>query len=449
MEEKALHKPETDKVRSRLIVKNVIASFLVKGWTAIVVLLMVPLSLKCLGIYQNGVWLTISSLLVWIDQMDIGLGNGLRNRLTAHVAHGEMEEARMVVSSTVAMLASIVILIIFCVTPLIWFTDVYAFLNVEPSIIPEMRIALTTAVILVCMTFVMKFISNVYMGMQLPAVSNLLMALGQTFSLLATWLAYISGHATFFVVVVVNTLSPLIVYILAYPYTFFRKFPALRPSMKYVNMSSALELGNLGVKFFWLQIAGVIQFMTANLLISNFFSPAMVTPYQIAYRYMSIVMVFFTVVCMPFWNATTDAYERNDIQWIKNSNRRMNWMSLCIALLLLLMIAVSPWVYQIWIGEACEVSYGMTVMMALYIFLLILSMRYSYFLSGIGALRLQLYMTIMTVIFVPSAWLVSHLAHDILWFMAVMCICVAPSVIVHMIQLHKILDNKATGIWKI
>lgn len=449
MEEKPLYKPETDKIRSRLIVKNVIASFLVKGWSAIVVLLMVPLSLKCLGIYQNGVWLTISSLLVWLDHMDIGLGNGLRNRLTAHVAHDEMKEARMVVSSTLVMLACIVVPIIICIIPLIWLTDVYGFLNVDPSIIPELRIALTAAVILVCMTFVMKLISNVYMGMQLPAVSNLLMALGQTISLLGTWGAYISGHATFFAIVIINTASPLIVYFLAYPYTFIRKFPALRPSLKYVKLSSALELGNLGIKFFWLQIAGVIQFMTANLLISNFFSPTMVTPYQIAYRYMSIVMVFFTVVCMPFWNATTDAYERNDIKWIKNSNRKMNWMTLCIAILLLLMVAVSPWIYQIWIGDACDVPFGMTIMMALYILLLILSMRYSYFLSGIGALRLQLYMTIMTVIFIPAAYIVSHLTHDILWFMAVMCICVAPSVIVHMIQLHKILDNKATGIWKI
>ena len=447
--EKTTNTAGTDKKRSRLIVKNVIASFLVKGWTAVVILLMVPLSLKCLGVYQNGVWLTISSLLVWIDQMDIGLGNGLRNRLTSHVAHGEVAEARMVVSSTVAMLACIVIPIILCVIPFIWLTNIYVFLNVEPGIIPELRIALTTAVILVCTTFIMKFINNVYMGMQLPAVSNLLMALGQTFSLLATWLAYQLGHATFFVVVIVNTISPLLVYILAYPYTFYRKFPELRPSLKYVNLSSALELGNLGVKFFWLQIAGVIQFMTANLLISNFFSPSMVTPYQIAYRYMSIVMVLFTVVCMPFWNATTDAYERNDIEWIKKSNRKMNWMTLCIAILLLLMVAVSPWVYQVWIGDACEVPFGMTLMMALYIFLLILSMRYSYFLSGIGALRLQLYMTIMTVIFIPAAYIVSHLTHDILWFMAVMCICVAPSVIVHMIQLHKILDNKATGIWKI
>lgn len=447
--EQAYHIAETDKNRSRLIVKNVIASFLVKGWAAVVVLLMVPLTLKCLGAYQNGVWLTISSLLIWIDQMDIGLGNGLRNRLAAHVAHGEMAEARMVVSSTVAMLACIIVPVILFIIPLIWMTNVYGFLNVAPTIIPELRLALTTAVLLVCTTFVLKFISNVYMGMQLPAVSNLLMALGQTISLSGTWLAYISGHATFLVVVIINTVSPLMVYILAYPYTFIRKFPALRPCMKYVNMNSALELGNLGIKFFWLQIAGVIQFMTANLLISNFFSPAMVTPYQIAYRYMSIVMVLFTVVCMPFWNATTDAYERNDIQWIKESNRKMNWMTLCIAILLSLMVAVSPWVYQIWIGDACEVSLGMTVMMALYIFLLILSMRYSYFLSGIGALRLQLYMTIMTVIFIPAAYIVSHLKHDILWFMAVMCICVAPSVIVHMIQLHKILDNKATGIWKI
>ena len=447
--EKTTHTSATDNRRSRLIVKNVIASFLVKGWTAVIILLMVPLSLKCLGVYQNGVWLTISSMLVWIDQMDIGLGNGLRNRLTSHVAHGEVAEARMVVSSTIAMLACIVIPIILCVIPFIWLTNIYVFLNVEPGIIPELRIALTTAVILVCTTFVMKFINNVYMGMQLPAVSNRLMALGLTFSLLATWLAYQLGHATFFVVVIVNTVSPLLVYILAYPYTFYKKFPELRPSLKYVNLSSALELGNLGVKFFWLQIAGVIQFMTANLLISNFFSPAMVTPYQIAYRYMSIVMVLFTVVCMPFWNATTDAYERNDIQWIINANKKMNWMTLCIAILLLVMIAVSPWVYQIWIGDACEVSFGMTVMMALYIFFLILSMRYSYFLSGISALRLQLYMTIMTVIFIPAAWIVSHHTHDILWFMAVMCFCVVPSIIVHGIQLHKILANKATGIWKI
>lgn len=92
------HRIETMKdKRTKLLVRNVIASFFIKGWAACVTLMMVPLTLKCLGVYQNGVWLTISSLLVWVDHMDIGLGNGLRNKLALHMAHQETEEARKVI----------------------------------------------------------------------------------------------------------------------------------------------------------------------------------------------------------------------------------------------------------------------------------------------------------------------------------------------------------------
>ena len=434
--------------RTKLLVKNVIASFFIKGWAATVALIMVPLTLECLGKYQNGVWLTISSLLVWVDHMDIGLGNGLRNKLAAHVAHQEMEEARKVVSSTMAMLVCIVLPLLLLLLLLIWYTDVYAFLNVQLDIIPELRTALVCAVSLVCMTFVLKFIGNVYMGLQLPAVSNMLLALGQTLALLLTAVLYWSGHASFLFIVIANTVAPLAVYVLSYPYTFWMRFPYLRPSLKFVNLRSALELGNLGIKFFWLQVAGLIQFMTANILISRFFTPEMVTPYQIAYRYISLVMVGFTVICMPFWNATTDAYERKDMDWIRRASQKMNWMMAGIAALLVLMVAVSPWVYQLWIGDACEVPLGMTAMMALYIILLIISMRYSYFLNGVGALRLQLYMTVSAIIFIPLAWTVSSYTHNILWFMAVMCFCNIPGLVVNVIQFNKILNGQATGIWR-
>ena len=32
------------------------ASFIVKGWSVVVQLLLVPLTLSCLGVYENGVW---------------------------------------------------------------------------------------------------------------------------------------------------------------------------------------------------------------------------------------------------------------------------------------------------------------------------------------------------------------------------------------------------------
>ena len=438
---------KVDSKRTALIYKNVAVSFVLKAMAAIIGLLMVPLTLSCLGEYKNGVWLTISSMLVWIDQMDIGLGNGLRNRLAVCLARGDMEEARQAVSSTMAMLLCITVPMILVLSLLIYTTDIFGLLNVDESLIPDLRPVLLSAVILVCLTFVFKFVGNIYMAMQLPAVSNLILVVGQAVALVATWLLMVNGQASFQNIVIVNTLAPLLVYVSAYFVTFYGKNPMLKPTFSAVDMRVALSLGNLGLRFFWLQIASVVQFMTANVLISNFFSPAMVTPYTIAYRYFSLVLVAFTVVCMPFWSATTDAYERKDMQWIRQADRRMKVIMLAIAGILALMVVVSPYVYRLWVGYMCQVPFSITVMMAVYIFLLTLSTRYSYFINGVGTLRVQLYMTVMVIVFIPLAWYASYLTHDILYFMAVMCICIAPSVLVNKIQFSKLLKGTATGIW--
>lgn len=435
--------------RTAAIYRNVAMSFLLKAFSALITLLMVPLTITCLGEYQNGVWLTVSSLLVWIDQMDIGLGNGLRNKLAESIAHNDTMQARQSVSSTMAMLTCITLPLTLLLVLLVVSTDVYAFFNADQAVISDLRAALLAAVVLVCITFVLKIVGNVYMGLQQPATSNLILVTGQALALLATWMLMKNGQATFFNIVIANTAAPLAAFLIAFIITFCFIHTELRPSPRFVNIRAAMNLGNLGIKFFWLQVAGIIQFMTANILISNFFTPQMVTPYQIAYRYMSLIIVVFTVICMPFWNATTDAYARGDMEWIRRANRKMSLMSVVIALLMMVMVLLSPWVYDIWIEEACHVPFGMTVMMALYIFLLVLSMRYSYFLNGIGALRLQLGMTVFTVIFIPLAWIVCRMTHDILWFMAVMCLCIAPSILVNMIQFNKILNGTAKGIWKI
>ena len=59
--------------RTTLLRKNILASFLVKGWAGLVQLLLVPATLLCLGEYKNGIWMTIASFLVWVESFDIGL----------------------------------------------------------------------------------------------------------------------------------------------------------------------------------------------------------------------------------------------------------------------------------------------------------------------------------------------------------------------------------------
>lgn len=424
--------------RTALIRKNILFSFLIKGWSGLVQLLLVPLTLKCLGEYTNGVWLTIASLLLWIDNMDIGLGNGLRNMLATFVAQGDYEKARRAVSSTFLMLIFIIVPILIILIGVVEYADIYSFLNVKSSLIPDLRTPLIVALIFVCSNFIFKFIGNFYMGMQLLAVNNFLVVSAHTLALIVTWILYIAGSHSLLLIAIANTCTPLIVYLIAYPYTFFVRYPNMRPGIKYFDKTMISGVFNIGMKFFLLQMCGAILFMSSNLLISKLFTPAHVTPYQIAYRLFSIVMVMFTAVSNPYWSATTDAFARGDMEWIRNSKRRIERLLLILGGMMILMVTLSAPIYSVWIGNDSDVPFSMSLAMALYIFVLIVSLAYSNFLNGMGILRLQMICTVIAAIaFIPMAIVASHIYDNVLSILIVMIIVNLPGLIVNRIQLTK------------
>ena len=279
--------------RTSLIRKNIILSFLVKGWSGLVELLLFPITLSCLGEYKNGVWITISTVLMWINQFDIGLGNGLRNKLATYLAHDDTAKAREMVSSTFFMLIIIIIPVTLILVLLIKILDVYPIFGVDKTIVNDLDNVIIVTLLFISSTFIFKFIGNFYMGLQLPVVNNLLVTCGQTLSLILTYWVYKSGSHSLMLIAIIYTMSPLVVYLLAYPYTFFYKYRNLAPSFRSFNMATIKEVLNLGVKFFLLQIASVMLLCTSNYLISKLLSPALVTPYQTVYRYLSTVLLAF------------------------------------------------------------------------------------------------------------------------------------------------------------
>ena len=434
--------------RSILIKKNIIASFFIKGWSALVQFLLVPLTLACLGEYENGVWLTISSVLLWINNLDIGLGNGLRNKLAVYMARGDNDKAREMVSSTFIMLCIIITPVLIILLLFEVYSDNYRLFNVDIGLIGNLDIVLYVATILVCATFIFKFIGNFYMGLQLPSVNNFIGSIGSTLALLGTFIIYLFGNRSLLLVASVNLSAPLLVYLLAFPITFMGKYKFLSPSFKYIKKTSIREIFSIGFKFFALQIPAVLLFFTSNILISKLFNPAMVTPYQIAYRYFVMTMTLFSIICVPYWTATTDAYEKRDFEWIRRANRTLNRFVLLLFFIIVCMILLSRPVYSVWIGDNSDVPFSMTMIAGLYQFLLIYSMRYSYVLNGIGALRLQLIFTILAAaIYIPLATLVCHLTHDINYLLLVMCVVHVPGLVVNIIQYHKIMNGTAKGIW--
>lgn len=394
--------------RSVLVKKNIVGSFLVKGWGCVVQLLLVPATLKCLNQYEYGLWLTMSSILLWIDQFDIGLGNGLRNKLAEALAKGEKIRARKLVSTTFFMLGMIIIPVILLALVLIYNVDLYSLLNVEPVRVVDINGILAVSTVLVGTTFIFKCIGNVYLGLQLPAVNNLLVVAGQTLSLICIFVMSCFTSPDLMDVACIYTASPLFVYLLSWPLTFSR-YGYLRPSASMFDKKELKSLFAIGMKFFVVQIAGLVIFASSNIIIAKILSPAEVTPYQVAYKYFSLAIMLFTLVAAPLWSATTDAYSKGDWRWIDNVVKNMRKVMLLFFVMLLAMLAVSGWVYRVWVGDGVVVGFGLSALMAAYIAVLIFSTCYSNILFGIGKI---LVITIVTVIeavaYVPLALLLGN-----------------------------------------
>jgi len=124
-------------------------------------------------------------------------------------------------------------------------------------------------------------------------------------------------------------------------------------------------------------------------------------------------------------------------------------MTVGILCAMVVMVAVSNIVYAVWInGSAADIDIRMSIAVATYIFILIYSMRYSYFINGIGKLRLQLiFTTAAAILFIPLAYVVVHWTSNIIWFMGVMCVVNIPGLVVNRIQFYKLINGTATGIW--
>ena len=90
----------------------------------------------------------------------------------------------------------------------------------------------------------------------------------------------------------------------------------------------------------------------------------------------------------------------------------------------------------------------MTVIVAVYVMILVASMRYSYILNGFGTLRLQLIMTIIAaVLYIPLATLVCSYKNNLNYLLYVMCAVNLPGLLVNIVQYYKIVNRRAKGIW--
>jgi O-antigen/teichoic acid export membrane protein len=370
--------------------KNIIASFFIRGFSIVVSIVVVPLTINYINPSRYGIWLTLSSIVSWFSFFDIGLSQGLRNKFAEAKAKGNDELARVYVSTTYAILA-----IIFFIVWLI-FLIVNHFLNWAHilNISENMQSEVSTLAVIVftyfCLQFVFRIIATLILANQEPAKSSLIDVLGQVVSLIFIIILVKTTEGSLIKLGIALCLSPLLVLIGANLFFFNGVYKKYRPTISKIKFSYAKGLFNLGMIFFIIQVAGIIQYQTANIIIARNFGTADVTSYNIVFKYFGVLNMVFVIFLTPFWSASTEAYMKNDIQWIKNGIKKYGQLNILLFIAGCLMLIFSSTLYRLWLGKGkVNIGFYISLWGFLYFNVNMFAAKYVYFLNAINALRMQ------------------------------------------------------------
>lgn len=432
--------------RTHKALLNIASSFVIKGASILLSLLLVPLTLDYLNPYEYGIWLTLSSVLMWINYFDIGLGNGLRNKLSEALAIGDEYLARVYVSTSFFILSLIALLIFFIFLLSKDWIDWGTFLNIPHELGEAVSRMMTFVVLCVTMAFSLKIVTYVYFAKQMPLINNLINLLSQLFSFIFIYVLTVCCETNKLQwVAYIYSLSPIVALLLFYPITFLI-YKNLMPSIKYVNFQYFRVLMNLGIKFFLIQLSCLLIYTTSNLIISKNISPEEVTPYNIAFRYFNIVFMFFSIIIAPMWNAVSDAYNRKEFDWIQKTMKYLQNLWFFLVIGVLIMVLISQLVYSLWIGSSVVIPFSLTIMFAIYILILTYSSLYSNFLNGMNKLNLQLFIILlMGILFVPLASILSQI-WGVLGVAFSLCIVNLPCAIINYIQYKRVINAEGTNL---
>lgn len=433
--------------RSVAVKKNIVGSLFVKGCSIIISLLIVPLTLGYVSSDLYGIWLTLSSIIMWLNFFDIGFTLGLKNKLTEAIALGDMQRGKFLVSTTYFIMIAIFIPLCILLEVIIPHINWASFLNVTGNCNPDIIKTLHILAACLCAQMIVNVLTAVLAAYQKVALSSAFPVIGNFISLFIILLLTKYCPPSLSLLALAVSTIPIFVLIIASFVLFSGSFKAVAPSWNFVKKEYIKDLFNLGSKFFLIQAQIVVLYQCTNILISNLSGPSDVTSYNIAYKYITISMMILTIIMAPLWPAFTEAYTKNDYSWMKNVYNKMCKLWGGLTVIVILMIIVSPIVYQLWIGEKAHVPLIMTVLIGIYTIVHSWDIIQVNMINGVGAIKLQTYMTLIG--------LIVHIPLSLFLGRYVSCYGVIISMIVinmiysttFTIQIRKILNKTAKGLW--
>ena len=352
--------------------------------------LLVALLIAYINTKLFGVWLTILSLITFIDYLDIGMGMGLRNKLTESLVKGKIEHSKSLVSTTYGVLiliSAFAFFIFLLISKMVNWSLVF---NVEKIYNEELQLVMIIVMIPVFINFIFSLNNHVAYANQESSFPGFKELLFQSFFFIGGITAFfMSKNGNLFNLAIIYMISLVGSNLISSFYVFYRH-RSLIPSPKFFRIKEVRGLISLSFQFFIIQIAALIIFTTDNLVITHVLGPNEVTNYNVIYKLFLPIALIHAMIITPLWSAFTESYEKSDFIWINRTFKKLFLYLVLFSLAIIVLVFSSKYIILLWLNDLSFYQVPLIIVMGILVFIMIWNNNYAYFLNGVSKLKIQL-----------------------------------------------------------
>ena len=81
----------------------------------------------------------------------------------------------------------------------------------------------------------------------------------------------------------------------------------------------------------------------------------------------NVLVIGYTILISPLWNAYTDAATKGDYEWIRRTFRKSLMMWCASVILGLVVLVLSGWFFRIWVGDSVTIPFAISSCVLLYV----------------------------------------------------------------------------------
>lgn len=340
---------------NKTILYNIAGSFGVRGVALVVSLFTMPVYTHFFVQQESlGIWYTLLAVLNWVLTFDLGLGNGLRNKLPIAIAQKDKRAMKEYISSTYFGTIGVVLIVgivgVLIIPKLSW----TSIINVKSQSISNDVLVECVYILFVgiLLQFIFKIITSILFAIQRSAFVNLLSLITSILTLLMIFFARSGSSAdNLLTMSIINVLAANIPYLVATILVFRRSLKGYFPRVSLVTSTRVKEVLNIGITLLILQLVFMIISSTNELLISHLTNPADVVQYQAYNKIFNTVSSLFTLALTPIWSAVTKAAGEKRYSWIKKLNRILLFASAVVFLAEIVLVPFLQGIIDLWLGK--------------------------------------------------------------------------------------------------